>query len=218
MGQDSCVLMFSGGRDSTLAAVRLHNSGHAPILVTITSDHLTGIGAVFQRLAELKKQLPLDTRWLTVVQPTELKTDTSFYEQTCLSCHHAYVVVAAAIALSRNAKCLAFGYAGYQNGWPEQTPLAVERLAAVMKSLGIELLLPVYDLASRLETTEELRRYGLATESLEQKCSRQISNVVLSEDRLRSQIDKWEKAILESAANLASIEIKETAAGTLRDL
>ncbi|HVB80636.1 MAG TPA: hypothetical protein VNE82_11915, partial [Candidatus Binataceae bacterium] len=36
----ACVLMFSGGRDSTLAALRLSKESTSLTLVTVTSDHL----------------------------------------------------------------------------------------------------------------------------------------------------------------------------------
>jgi len=52
------------------------------------------------------------TPWLRARQPTELQTDTSFYEQTCLPCHHAYVVVSGVLARRLGAHRLAFGYAG----------------------------------------------------------------------------------------------------------
>ncbi len=197
-----CVLMFSGGRDSTLAALELAERGHDLVLVTITSDHLHGIDAVHRRLGELSQLLPDSTRVMTIRQPKELQTDTSFYEQTCLPCHHAYVVAAVTTAMALGASKLAFGYAAYQNTWPEQTPLATERLSAVLAEFGIQLLLPVYTLASREEAEERLRSKGLSNLSLEQKCSKQITNVALSEDKLRQQISLWENAIRQSVANL----------------
>jgi predicted subunit of tRNA(5-methylaminomethyl-2-thiouridylate) methyltransferase len=77
-GAVDCVLMFSGGRDSSIAAVRLARAGRAPALVTISSDHLLGIGNVKRRLAELAVHLPAPTRWLRIKQPLHLATDTSF--------------------------------------------------------------------------------------------------------------------------------------------
>lgn len=204
--RDRCILMFSGGRDSTLAAIRLANAGYDLTLVTITSDHLFGIDAVKRRLGELSNFLPNETEWLRIKQPSELQTDTSFYEQTCLPCHHAYVVVAGAVAGSLGITNLAFGYAAYQGTWPEQTPLATSRLRTVLESLGIRLLLPVYDLSSLLAAENELRSIGLSTLALEQKCSRQVTNVELADDQLQSQIALWERAILESARKLHLIE------------
>jgi hypothetical protein len=193
-----CVLMFSGGRDSSIAAIRLARAGLAQTLVTITSDHLFGIGNVRRRLGELTAHLPATTRWLRIEQPIDLATDTSFYERTCLPCHHAYVVVAAAVARSVNASHLAFGYTDYQADWPEQTPLAVLRLRTVLADYGVKLHLPVADLASREQAEAELRMLGLSTSSLEQKCSRQVTNSTLDEQLLGAQVSLWEGAIRRS--------------------
>lgn len=210
--------MFSGGRDSSIAAVRLARTGRPPTLVTITSDHLLGIDKVKRRLVELASHLPAETRWLSITQPVDLATDTSFYEQTCLPCHHAYVVVASAVARSMNAKRLAFGYAHYQSDWPEQTPLAISRLRAALADYGIDLDLPVADLASRVEAEQALEALGLSSISLEQKCSRQITNLALNETTLRSQVSLWEEAIRRSMDELDKIPASITEEITLGSL
>ena len=159
-----CVLMFSGGRDSTLSALRLHKEGYNITLITVTSNHLYGISSVHRRLRELRTILPANTPWLLIQQPSQLRTDTSFYEMTCLPCHHAYVVIAAALSLRLKTSSLAFGYAGYQNTWPEQTPLATSRLRSVLRRHNIELHLPVYNLYSRQQVVDELRAFGVITD------------------------------------------------------
>lgn len=216
-GGSRTILMFSGGRDSTLAAIRL-NKINVPIkLVTITSRHLEGIDRVHKRLKELAYVLPKATPWLHIEQPDELFTDMSFYDQTCLPCHHAYVVVSAAIAKTINASQMAFGYTTYQNDWPEQTPLAVSRLEHALKQYGIKLILPVYDIATREQAIEELIKNGLSAESLEQKCLRQITNVALSDERLTQQVSLWEKAISCSMSGLVNIPINVMAYNNIGD-
>jgi hypothetical protein len=213
-----CVLMFSGGRDSTLAAVRLHDQRRQMALVTIVSGHLTGIDRVKKRLHELRAVLPAETPWLCINQPTELRTDTSFYEQTCLPCHHAYVVVSALLAKTMHAQTLAFGYASYQNSWPEQTPLATSRLKALLARHGIELALPVYDLRSREDAVAQLLARGLSTDALEQKCLQQVTNVALSDSKLLQQVDLWEKAIDASLVATPGIALSVREAHFLSDL
>jgi hypothetical protein len=199
------LLMFSGGRDSTLAAVRMARGALPLALVTVSSSHLFGIERVKARLSELAGCLDDSTPWLHVRQPMDLHTDTSFYERTCLPCHHAYVVASGALARSLGADRLAFGYAGYQRDWPEQTPLAVARLSSVLERHGITLELPVYEVASKEAAMAELSAFGLSTEALEQKCLRQITNRALPDDQLRSQIELWESAIDRSLARLDQI-------------
>ena len=205
---DKCLLMFSGGRDFTLAALRLNLAGSSLVLVTITSDHLHGIERVRRRLLELSRLLPLETRWIRVRQPSELLTDISFYEPTCLPCHHAYVVVSGVLARSMVLRRLAFGYVGYQASWPEQTEFATSRLRAVLATHKISLELPVYDITSRDAAIAELALNGLSTEALEQKCSHQVTNVSLAQDRLRQQVDLWENAINRSMAAIDDIAIE----------
>jgi hypothetical protein len=203
-----CILMFSGGRDSTIAAARLNERGERVTLVTVTSDHLIGIERVHRRLRELARLLPPETPWIRVRQPEALKADTSFYDYTCLPCHHAYAVVAASVARIMRARRLAFGYAAYQNDWPEQTPLAVCRLSAVLAHHGIELILPVYDLSSRENALSELMARSLDPESLEQKCLQQIRNIALDANRLAQQVGLWEAAIETSMAASPPVEIE----------
>lgn len=137
---------------------------------------------------------------------------------TCLPCHHSYVVVSGVLASLQQVERLAFGYAKYQSDWPEQTPLAVERLTSVLQRHGIRLELPAYDLASREAAVSALTQWGLSGESLEQKCIQQISNVALSQDRLRQQVALWEQSIDESMSRLGEISIEiiaETTVGSL---
>ena len=213
-----CVLMFSGGRDSTLAALRLHKEGHNITLITVKSDHLYGIESVHHRLRELRNILPANTPWLAIEQPSQLRTDTSFYEMTCLPCHHAYVVIAAALSLRLKASALSFGYAGYQNTWPEQTPLATSRLRAVLRRHNIDLHLPVYNIDSRQQVIDELGAFGVTADSLEQKCLQQVHNIELSEDKLTAQIALWEQAIEESINKLHLIEIATNNVIMIRDI
>lgn len=211
------LLMFSGGRDSTLAAMRMGRDGLPMALVTVSSSHLVGIGRVKKRLKELAGRLDDSTPWLHVRQPIELRTDTSFYEQTCLPCHHAYVVVSGVLARSLGADRLAFGYAGYQGDWPEQTPLAIARLTAVLGRHGIALELPVYEIASKEAASAELSALGLSTDALEQKCLRQVTNVALPDDHLRNQVELWENAIDRSLARLDEINVEVLERCTVAD-
>lgn len=212
---DACLLMFSGGRDSTLAAVRMARRGLPLLLLTVSSNHLVGVERVRQRLRELAKIVPAETRWILIKQPAELGTDTSFYQQTCLPCHHAYVVVAAVLARFTGLRRLAFGYASYQSDWPEQTPLAVESLGRVLARHEVTLELPVHDIYAPQDAVRELAEFGLSTASLEQKCLRQVTNVKLDHDLLAQQVRLWEEAIDRSVAQIDAIRIEIVDAVTL---
>ncbi len=186
----ACVLMFSGGRDSTIAAARLSKSFGRLLLVTVSSGHLTGLENVRRRVAQLRTLLPQGSEWMQVAQPA-LPVVEPFAYRTCLPCQHAYIATGALIAKGEGIADLAMGYAGYQGAWPEQTPYATAGAARVLRKEGIRLRLPVYDLRSKEEALAELARLGLGPESLEQKCLRQESNVDLDGAALKEETDRW---------------------------
>lgn len=203
-----CVLMFSGGRDSTLAAIKLYEKGIRPLLVTVTSDHLIGYDAVAARLKELKRILPSDLLQIHLSQPKNLQVDQKFYFRTCLPCQHAYVVVAASVAKRFKIEKIALGYSKYQGAWPEQTPLATTALSRVIAVHGLQLLLPAYEFDSKAEVKAMLTSYGLSDAALEQKCLRQVHNVELDAEHLKQQIDGWERAIATSLDEIDKIVIE----------
>ncbi len=205
---EDCVLMFSGGRDSTLAAIKLHESGVKPLLVTVTSDHLFGYAAVESRLAELKRMLPADVLHVHVTQPKDLRVSQDFYFRTCLPCQHAYVVVAAAIAKMHGIANVALGYSKYQGNWPEQSPIATVALSKAVSAYGLNLLLPAYAFESKDEVKEKLASYGFSTAALEQKCSRQVHNITLEAAHLNEQIGGWEAAIRTSLQKIDEIRLE----------
>jgi len=215
---EGCVLLFSGGRDSTLAALRLAPLFERLILVTVTSEHLVGIESVHRRLAELKRHLPGSTRWLQVAQPREVPGGDSLLAPTCLPCHRAYTVIGAAVAAEASARSLAFGYTSYQSNWVEQTPAAIARLTRLLASLQLNLALPVYDIPSKDRATEELYRHGLSPGALEQKCLQQQFNVELSPGRLEAELNRWEQSIAAGLAVLPRLRLQFLAELVLYDI
>jgi len=216
-----CILLFSGGRDSTIAAVRLSSVVERLTLVTITSEHLVGINAVRRRLAELKSYLPWNTKWLHVKQPEMLPGNQLFRAPTCLPCHCFYTAVGITVTERLNVSSLAFGYTGYQSDWPEQAPYAIECLGYVLSSRGIRLVLPVYDISKKSDAITELTRYCLSVDALEQKCSQHESNIELEPSRLREEVAAWERVLLlnlEAIARVGIQTITESFLGDLNDL
>lgn len=210
-----CVLMFSGGRDSTLAALRLREIGFSPILVTVSSSHLFGIDSVRKRLVELKRHLPEKTVWIHIQQPKDLLGRLQFTSKTCLPCQHAYVVVAAAIAKQHGASYIAMGYASYQGGWPEQTPAATKLLRGALNDAGLSLILPCYDLPTKQAAIELLTSHGVANRSLEQKCLQQVTNVTLNDAALEAELDIWGAALRQTLHDLPAVKLEVIGRHTL---
>ena len=187
---DSCLVLFSGGRDSTLAAIEMSSKFKKLILVTVTAEHLYGIKAVNKRLDELKKYLPSNTIWLKVIQPF-LPESQPLFSRTCLPCQKDYIGVGLEIAKKYGIKDICIGYAGYQSSWPEQTPLATKELRKLLSRYGINLHLPIYSTRSKVEIIQRLIDYDLDPDSLEQKCIKQIDNLTLPEHILKEEIKSW---------------------------
>ena len=95
--EKACIVMFSGGRDSTLAALRLFEKKCRLFLVTVTSDHLFGIDSVKRRLDEFRVKLGVRATWIHVAQPTCFEAAMLTAHRTCLPCHAAYSALGAAL-------------------------------------------------------------------------------------------------------------------------
>ena len=214
------VLMFSGGRDSTLAALRLAAIRRKITLVTVSSDHLLGVANVKRRLAELEQHLPAGTVWKRIQQPRSEATFGAAFSRTCLPCQHDYALAGAVIARELGLNRLAMGYASYQGDWPEQTPLATTELSSVLAEFGIELVLPVYDLDSKKEAIAGLEQHGLSSQSLEQKCIKQVLNIALNDDDLKVHVAHWIKTLRESllSTNISVNILEEERVGCLEPL
>lgn len=193
---NQCLLMFSGGRDSTIAAVRLARKFASLTLVTVTSDHLVGIQTVQQRVVQLKPHLPAQTEWLQVEQPL-LPPLKSLGNASCLPCQRAYAIIGGILAKRFGVRDMALGYAKYQSDWPEQTQQATTKLKKVLERFGLRLQLPVYDLVSKAEAEKELTSYGLSADSLEQKCLRQENNLNIPPDLLEQEVEIWGESIIQ---------------------
>jgi hypothetical protein len=205
----TCVLLFSGGRDSTIAAVRLSEEFERLVLVTVTTDHLVALQNVRRRLAELKTHLPPGSQWIHAVINSErlveaplstieigfsVKMDNAL--ESCLPCHLSYFQTALIVASWQDARYLAVGYTSYQSHWLEQTPYAITRLRETLDHAGMELLLPSHDLNSKEEAQAFLREYKLSDASLEQKClKQQFNDTDISPDAARKEIDAWSSAL-----------------------
>ena len=200
-----CVVMFSGGRDSTLAALRLLRRKYRLLLITVTSDHLTGIHLVRRRLDEFRLKLAMRATWIHVVQPPRFASAMRTGHRNCLPCHAAYFGLGLRFALDNKAPNVAFGYTEYQSNWLEQTPQAIKILRHHLKTHGLELLLPAFDLSSKAEAVRELRSAGLNPDALEQKCLVQQFNNTLCPAELTAELARWDQA-LERTFQLAQQE------------
>lgn len=216
MTRRTCIVMFSGGRDSTLAAVRLAQNRDRLILVTVTSGGLTGIERVSRRLSELQPVLSIDTSWVHVRFPET--SERAAKRKTCLTCHQAYIVAGAMLADKFDAKHIALGYSGYQAGWAEQTPYAIGKLNEVLNSNGLVLVLPVTDILRKEDALQELQSNGLTADSLEQRCVRQIVDPCLIAEELHKEVDRWSSELMKAMSDRGAMSLDIAAIRQFSDL
>ncbi len=198
----TCVLLFSGGRDSTLAAIRLARSFSRIVLVTVKSPYMTGLNILNSRLEELKGILSVRCDWMLVPEKRLPRDQASSEDLGCIGCHFAYFASGYSVARQFSCDSIACGFVAYQNSWVEQTPYAVERLRALMSEYGSTLLLPVAELRSKAEVQAELATYGVTKDSLElnavnRKLTRASSRVRLKRPSTRESRPcawPWEKS------------------------
>ena len=205
--QRLCTLMFSGGRDSTLAAVRLLRQRYRLILVTVSSDHLIGVDRVKRRIEELRSIASVHAVWIHLAQPATFTPAMNTAHQTCLPCHAVYAALGYRIAVDNQTPNLAFGYVGYQAHWLEQTPQAINIMQYRLRDRGINLLLPVSDVSSKSQAVRQLQDAGLTHGALEQKCLKQQLNVTLSPPALTAELQRWDRALERSLDLAADVDI-----------
>lgn len=192
--QPRVVLLFSGGRDSTIAAMRLQHL--SPLLVTVSQPHLVDVAQVERRVGELRRVSSGRFVWILVRCDSDLLRGSSpGTSATCLACQANYFAIGSSIAARVSVRQVALGYTAYQSDWTEQSDESVALLRTHAESRGRELLLPVRDLDSKGAAIDELSRLGLSTEALEQHCLRSHLNREISLKQDAQSADEWLKLL-----------------------
>jgi len=176
-GKDIAVL-FSGGRDSTLAVCILAFKGAQIHLLTGHSGLGIGSEVVDVRVQELRKHFglkvvtweQLDIRGLVgAIAFRNIEEDFRKFDinLVLLGEKLALHTEATRYCLSQEIQYLADGTSGYQSNLPEQMPEAVRIFGEFAHEYGIEYLTPVIEYSSEEQVKDELFILGLSTKSLE---------------------------------------------------
>jgi len=188
--RSGCVLLFSGGRDSSVAALRLSREYSHLKLVTVSTEHLFGMNHVICRLGELKRHLDPATRWYHFL--FEGQTETGFeLLMTCLPCHSVYLLAGLTVAADTRITDIAFGYTQYQSSWAEQSVPGRIVISEIMAQFGCRAIFPVSDVMSKEQAMAELRAHSVTELALEQKCLRQQGNKESDRSSLTTEIARW---------------------------
>lgn len=192
MSEQKVVLMLSGGRDSFLAACRLLEDESDYHLIMVTYDNGCSYRSgdakyVAERI--IAKYGEDRAKYLGVykigsvireffspyfnMKPEEQAkqffglTPSQFH---CLICRTSMYIYSIWIAMLKGASFIAEGGRKDQGFVIELPGMAKERYPALVKSVGLELLLPVYELDDNWTRDNELMARGYQCKSLEPKC------------------------------------------------
>ena len=175
------TLLFSGGRDSSLACCVLANRGCKIHLLTFNNGATIQLDLADQRYEELnekfsdailqRKLIPSYSLFKEIALKN-LEEDFEKYETNliCMGCKLAMHVISLIYCLENKIPVIADGYTDYQKQWIEQMPEAIESVRKFHSEYNIKYINPVYSENSKEQVKEKLLGFGLSTESLEGKC------------------------------------------------
>lgn len=183
------LLMYSGGKDSTLSAIRLHNAGYNVHFIHFDNGNMRDTDKpylTFKRIFEGKEGFYFDYElssvniknlfWIYYSNAENFlrnKVDKDDPELTseirCLSCRMAMYTALIKIAKDKGFKLIAEGARISQKFMLEQLPI-IERLKKLASDNDLELLLPVLNLEDDQKEIEELLANGYSSKTWESKC------------------------------------------------
>ena len=181
---NDCLLLYSGGKDSTLAAIRLYNAGYNIHFIHFDNGHMLDQDKpylTFQETFNKEQEYYFDYELSSVdikqifeeyfnnISSDMTNDPTLLSEIRCLSCRMAMYTKAIQIAKERGYKFIAEGARISQKFMLEQLPIT-NRLKDLASSQGIKLLFPVLYVDDDQKEIEELLAHGHSSKTWESKC------------------------------------------------
>ena len=178
------LLLYSGGKDSTLAAIRLYNAGYNIHFIHFDNGHMRDQDKpylTFQETFGKKDDFYFDYELSSVdIKPifkeyysnwsTNFTNNPALTSEIrCLSCRMAMYTKAIEIAKEQGFKYIAEGARISQKFMLEQLPIT-NRLKELAESQGIKLLLPVLYVNDDQQEIEEILANGYSSKTWESKC------------------------------------------------
>lgn len=176
--REKVAVLFSGGRDSTLVALRCYRR-QTPMDLLVFESGL-GVGAEVRkyRLDELVTAWgsnAFTTRFLRVhglvrrICFTEIESDISVDGRQLILLGEFIAILGSGISycLRHSVSRLMFGAVKYQGNLPEQQAQAIDAFRTFSESYGIALDTPVIESESELSVKLELAEAGILPKSLE---------------------------------------------------
>lgn len=172
------VVLFSGGRDSSLATCLLISKGKKVHLLTFNDGVTINLEISEFRHQELKSAFSESIVSRNVVPSyglfrkialVNLESDFIKFKKnlifvgTQLAFHTEGIIY----CLRHNIRAIASGFTQYESHLPEQMPEAIKMLRSFIAKYKIDYLTPVYDYSSEEAVKEKLFEFGISTKSLE---------------------------------------------------
>jgi 7-cyano-7-deazaguanine synthase in queuosine biosynthesis len=173
------VVLFSGGRDSSLAACLEINSGYETILMTAASGATIPTDVVVSRVDEIRRAFPNQViEWTTRhasgifrrIALADIESDFSKYKTNLILLGHQLAIQCEGLCLCRERGIgrMVSGFSGYQSpGYMEQTPEAIELFRSFCDSFGVSFVTPIVSYAALDDVKFRLLDFGVTTKSLE---------------------------------------------------
>lgn len=180
-------MLYSGGKDSTLAAIRLRNAGYNIHFIHFDNGHMMDSDKpylTFQKTFANQEGyiFKYENRAINIANlfnsyfnswREEHGDNLNGYnldsEIRCLSCRMAMYTKAIIYAKENGFKYIAEGARISQKFMLEQ-PAMINRLKKLAENYGIELLFPVLNLVDDEEEKQELIENGFSSKGWESKC------------------------------------------------
>lgn len=176
--QKRAVVLFSGGRDSSLAACLLARDGFILDLLTTFNGASISSDVLEYRLRELRATFPENIA-TAVTLPTyglfrrlalaSIEEDFAKYKKNLIPLGDALATHAEAVVYCQRHKIsvIASGYTSYERMFPEQMPEAIKLVRDFLAEYSVQYLTPVESYAHADQVKYDLLNFGLSTKSLE---------------------------------------------------
>jgi predicted PP-loop superfamily ATPase len=167
------VLCFSGGRDSSCAALKLIQKKKSPLLLTIIDSNLQTDQKTEGRVKELRDKFGLTFSWVSIcAQPfyEEIFKTPVLTSPSCFNCFMVKLSVAIIIAKKHSVSTIATGFTSYQASWVEQSRTAIDETKKFLSEYELSLELPVWDIQSKEDASKILSNNSMSPEPLEPVC------------------------------------------------
>ena len=184
------LVLFSGGLDSFLTAIKLIHSGHHVKLISFNNGSILNIERVFGEATRLvsvygknqiehigiysvsswKARLLNEFKYSRPKDLIDKYANMPIYQLECLCCHTAMYIYAIAYCRSHNISILAEG-ARISQGFIVEIPEMVKMYKSICIEHGIELKLPVLNIPNDDERALELSEYNFVPKVFEPQCT-----------------------------------------------